>query len=354
MLYDNAQLTEVYAKAYRLTKRPLYRRIVDETLAYVMREMMSPEGAIYSSQDAETHHEEGRSYVWTDKELAEALPDKIELALARRVFGAGDTPNFEGKYHILTMRTPLEDIAKELNLPDVQKRLAAVKEKLLKARDRREKPFLNTIALTAWSGLMIGGFAQAGRDLNEPKYIETAARAASFLLKHQKTADGRLLRTYGAQPGQPPRAQVNAYSEDYAFLCHGLLTLHDATGKQQWLDEARALTDTLIKHYGDKRGGFFFTANDHEKLFARSKDQYDGAHPAGNSMAARNLVRLWTKTGDQRYRDEAERSFKVFAGALKAYPSGLTAMAHALDLYVEAKQEKGKNKAEGNGKVHGR
>jgi uncharacterized protein YyaL (SSP411 family) len=329
MLYDNGQLAEIYARAYRVTKNPLYRRIVEETLAYVQREMMSPEGAFYSSQDAETHHEEGRFYVWTDKEIDAALPDKEENQLARKIFGADGPPNFEKEYHIFTLPRPLTE--------EQRPRVAAVKRKLFEARSKRERPMTNQIALTAWSGLMIAGFAEAGQALKTPAHVETAAKAASFVLAHQVTKEGRLLRTYGAQPGKAPMAQGPAYLEDYAFLVHGLLALHEASGDKKWLDQARSLTDVMIRLHGDKKaGGYYFTANDHEKLFARSKDQYDGATPSGNSMALYNLVRLWKKTGEERYRAEAEKGFKTFAGTLKASPAALTTMLLALNSYLDA------------------
>ncbi|MCI0379127.1 MAG: thioredoxin domain-containing protein [Gemmataceae bacterium] len=341
MLYDNAQLTEVYARAYRLTKKGHYKRILEETLAYVEREMMSPEGAFYSSQDAETHHEEGRFYVWTPKELAQALPDAKDLDFIKKVYG--QNPNFENKYHILHLaKTPFE-VAKDLGLSveDLHAKLKPLRKQLFDVREKRDKPFLNKIALTAWSGQMIAGFAEAGMALGEKKYVDTAVRAADFVLKLQRTKDNRLLRTYGAKPGETPKAAVPAYVEDYAFLVHGLLALHDATKDERWLKASRELTDAMIQHHGDpKAGGYYFTAHDHEKLFARSKDQYDGAQPSGNSIAARNLVRLWAKTGEEKYRAEADRVFRAFAGSLKAYPSGLTGLAFALDLYLEAKENK--------------
>jgi uncharacterized protein YyaL (SSP411 family) len=338
MLYDNAQLVELYALAFEHTKNPLYRRIAEETIAYVQRDMMSPEGALYSSQDAETHHEEGRSYVWTPKELDEALPDKDEAEFARAVFTDKGATNFEGKYIILTLPRSLAETAKDLGMPEAEflKKFRDVRGKLLAKRNEREQPFLNKIALTSWSGQMIAALAQAGRSLGEPKHIETAKKAAEFVLAHQKSKEGRLLRTYGAAPGQKPKAAVPGYLEDYAFLVHGLLNLYEATRDKRWLDESRALTDVMLKYHGDdKNGGFYFTASDHEKLFARAKDQHDGAQPSGNSMAARNLVRLWKLTGETRYRDEAERTFKTFAASLKSYGGGMTAMAIALDQFVE-------------------
>jgi uncharacterized protein YyaL (SSP411 family) len=338
MLYDNAQLCGIYAKAYRLTKKPLYRRIVAETLAYIEREMTSPEGAFYSSQDAETHHEEGRNYVWTPKELSDALPLKAELDFIKRVYVPENKLNFEDKYHILRWSKSPEELAKELKLtkPELFAKLDPLRKKLFDAREKRDKPFLNKISLTAWSGLMIAGYAEAGKTFDEPKYLQAAAKAAAFVLKHQLTKEGRLLRTYGAAPGKQPKAAVNGYLEDYAFLTHGLLSLHDATADKQWLEAARKLTDTMLEFHGDKKiGGFYYTAHDHEKLFARSKDQHDGVQPSGNSQAAHNLMRLAKLTGEERYEKEAERTFKFFAGSMKTYGPSLVTMAQALDVYVE-------------------
>jgi uncharacterized protein YyaL (SSP411 family) len=339
MLYDNAQLVSVYSRAYQLTKKPLYRRIVAETLAYVEREMRSPEGAFYSSQDAETHHEEGRSYVWTPAELADALPDAKELALIKKVYVPDGKLNFENKYHILRwQKAPAEPGAAHGvgGEEELWRQLEGPRQKLFAARQKRDQPFLNKIALTSWSGLMIAGYADAGRIFAEPKYVESAARAADFVLKHQLTDKGRLLRTYGAAPGQPAKAAVNGYVEDYASLAHGLLALHDATKDKKWLDAARKLTDTMLEFHGDKKaGGFYYTAHDHEKLFARSRDQYDGAIPSGNSLATLNLVRLAQRTGTASYRAEAERSFRFFAGSLKNYGPGLVTMALALDAYLD-------------------
>jgi uncharacterized protein YyaL (SSP411 family) len=214
---------------------------------------------------------------------------------------------------------------------------------LLESRLHRPQPFRDTKVLTGWNGQMIAGYAAAGQVLHEPKYLATATRAADFVLKNLRTNDGRLRRTYATRPGQGGEARLNAYLDDYAYLAHGLLCLHDATADRRWLDEARTLTDTMIQyHSDDKEGGFFYTSNDHEKLFARSKDQYDGVQPCGNSAAARNLVRLWNKTGDPRYRELAEKSFKAFAAPLKINPAALTAMAGALSLYLDdpAKQAK--------------
>jgi uncharacterized protein YyaL (SSP411 family) len=339
MLYDNAQLVEIYAAAYRATKKPLYRRVVQETLAFIAREMTSPEGVFYSALDADSDDEEGRYYVWTDGEIDAALKDKAQADLVKKVYGADAAPNFESKYHILVLLRPLADIARDMKLTEEQldERLAPARQKLLEARSRRTRPFLDTKVLTAWNGQMIAGYATAGVLLQEPKYVQTAARAAEFVLKTLRTKDGRLFRSYGAVPGRKAEARLGGYLDDYAYLVHGLLCLHEATGEKRWLTDARALTDRMVEFHGDtKVGGFFYTANDHEKLFARSKDQFDGAQPSGNSTAAHNLVRLWVKTGEGRYRELAEKTLKIFAGMLKTNPASMATMAEALAMYQQA------------------
>jgi uncharacterized protein YyaL (SSP411 family) len=343
MLYDNAQLLEVYARAYQLKPDALYRRIVKETMAFLRREMTSPEGAFYSALDAETEGEEGRFYVWTGKEIEDAVANKADADLVRKVYGLDAGANFEGKFHIFVLPRPAPETAKAVGLTEEQldARLAPVREKLFNVRSKRPRPSLDTKILTGWNGQMIAGLAVAGQVFKEPAYVETGIRAAEFILSRLRTKDGRLLRSFGAQPGKTGEAKINAYLDDYAYLVHGLLCLHDATVDNRWLDEAKSLTDTMVQYHRDpKTGGFFFTSSDHEKLFARVKDQYDSVQPSGNSQAAMNLVRLWTKTGDQRYRDLAEQTFKVFAGALKANPTGLTAMAHGVALYLDAQENK--------------
>jgi uncharacterized protein YyaL (SSP411 family) len=338
MLYDNAQLVEVYAHAFRLTKAPAARRVVKETLAFVARELTSPDGAFYSALDADADGEEGRFYVWTGAEIDAVLTGSGDADLFKRVYAADGQPNFEGKYHILLLPESLAARAKEMKLTEEQleARLAPLRQKLLEARAKRPRPALDTKVLTAWNGQMIAAYATAGRLLQEPKYVATANQAADFVLQNLRTKEGRLQRTYGAAPGQQAAARLTAYLDDYAFLVHGLLALREATGEAKRLEEARSLTDRMVQwHADEKNGGFFYTSHDHEKLFARAKDHYDGAQPSGNSVAAANLVRLWRLTGEQRYRALAEKTFKAFATELKSNPSGLTTMAEALANLLE-------------------
>jgi uncharacterized protein YyaL (SSP411 family) len=347
MLYDNAQLVSVYARAYQLTHNETYRRIVRETLAFIAREMTSPEGAFYAALDADSDGHEGLYYVWTPRQLEEALPDPNDVRMVRAVYGLEGPPNFEEKAHILTLPKPPQ-VATELKWSPEQlaSRLKSVRRKLLDTRERRVRPFLDTKVLTGWNGQMIAGYANAGRMTGEPAFIATAARAADFVLSHLRAPDGRLLRCYGARSGQPGEGRIQAYQDDYAFFVDGLLALYDASGERRWLEQAQALTERMLADFGDeKNGGFYSTTLDHEPLFARSKDQADSAQPAGNSIAARNLVRLWSRTGDTRYRDQAVKTFQAFVAPLRANPTSLTALAGALALYLNLEEGGGVHQA---------
>jgi uncharacterized protein YyaL (SSP411 family) len=338
MLYDNAQLVEVYAEAFRLTGKLLYRRVVQETLAFIEREMTSPQGAFYSALDADSSGGEGTFYVWTAADLEAALPVKSDAQWVKKVYGLERPPNFESQAYILLLPKPLGELARESKVAEdeMQARLAPLRQKLLERRASRPRPFLDTKILTGWNGQMIAGYALAGQVLNEPRYVASAVRAADFLLKQLRTPEGRLLRTYGARPGEGGSARLNGFLDDYAYLIHGLLCLHDATREPKWLNEARSLTDTMVKLFGDpETGGFFYTATDHEKLFARAKDQHDGAQPSGNSAAARNLVRLWIKTRDLHYHNLAERTLKAFAASIRSNGTSLTTMVETIALYLD-------------------
>jgi uncharacterized protein YyaL (SSP411 family) len=330
MLYDNAQLLEVYAQAYQRTKNPLYRRVMEETLDFVRQELTSKEGVFFTSLDADSEGREGRYYVWTTGELSTALKDDVaDLELVTNTYGAARANNFEDEFHILVLENPVAD-AKTARLQELRQRLLAV-------RAKRPRPSLDTKVLTSWNGLMIAGMAAAGKALEDPAAIEHATRAADFLLKTMKTPDGHLFHTYAAVPGEPAKPRVEGYLDDYTHLAHGLLTLHDVTGDARWLTEAKSLTDTMVSLFHDEAaGGFYFTAAEHELLFARMKDEHDGVQPCGNSQAAANLVRLWKKTGDDKYRQLAEETFRTFAASMQDEPRGMCTMTTALNEYLDA------------------
>lgn len=338
MLYDNAQLAELYSEAFAANPLPEYKRVVAETLGFVKREMTSPEGGFYSALDADSNAKEGEFYVWTEEELKKVLGNASDVALIKAVYGVG-VPNFEQKYHILRLPKPLAEIAKDQKLTEAEllARLEPLKKKLFDARAKRERPFLDTKIIAAWNGQMIAGYAKAGQVFKEKAYTDAAIKAADFILAKMRDKDGRLLRIYAAAPGEKPSARGNAFLDDYAYVIHGLLNLYDATNEKKWLDSAKELTDAAIKWYGDAaNGGFYFTPSDGEKLFARSKDSYDSVQPSGNSQMARNLLRLGLATKDDAYRDRGIRTVKTFALSMQTTPTSMPAMLRALDELLDA------------------
>jgi len=318
MLYDNGQLASVYSDAYAITGRAGLKRIVDEMLAFVLRELTDPGGAFYAALDAESEDEEGKFYRW-DKQEVLALLEPDEFALAAEIYGLDEPPNFEDHYYVLQLSAPLAETAKAKGLgeDELDQQLAPIRAKLLASRNKRPRPFTDTKILTSWNGLMIRGFADAGRNFEDQAYLDAAAKAADFVLAKLRTKDGRLLRTYSK--GQ---AKLNAYLNDYAFLVDGLIALHRATGDEQWLQTADELTEKQLELFWDQaHGGFYFTSGDHESLLARGRDPVDGAEPSGNSVAAENLVYLGEHLHRQEYLDKAKATIQYASGLLQRAPA---------------------------------
>ena len=296
MLYDNAQLARIYADAHRATGNPFYLRIATETLRYVQREMTSPEGGFYSSQDADSEGEEGKFFVWSADEVAALLGDDAPAFM--RAYDVTASGNFEG-HTILNLPRDLQVVAGELGLEEdaLQEILIRGRAMLFRAREQRVKPGRDEKIITAWNGLMLRAFATAAATSEDASFMATARASATFLLANLRR-DGRLLRTY-----KDGAAKLNGYLEDYAFLADGLLALYEAGGGSRWLQEARSLADTMIAHFADLEGGpFYSTSDDHERLITRPRDLYDNATPSGNSVAAEVLLRLAVHTGEEGYR----------------------------------------------------
>jgi hypothetical protein len=297
--------------------------------------MTDERGGFYSALDADSEGEEGKFYVWSRDEINQILGED-EAGLFCRVYNIQKEGNFSDEAtgemkgaNIPHLTRTLDEVAKGegTSLEELGSRLARHRRKLLERRSKRIWPHLDDKVLASWNGLMIGGFAHGGRHLNEPRYTAAAEKAADFILSAMRK-DGKLLRTY-----RDGEAKLSAYLDDYAFLADGLLELYEATGNKRWLDEARALMEALIKGYRDEAdGGFFFTAEDHEQLLARSKDPYDKAIPSGNGVAARVLIRLNRLTGQKRYLETARASFDSFLGLMQRAPRGTESLTLALAM----------------------
>ena len=319
MLYDNAQLLTVYANAYAATGAPLYARVAAETADWVRRDMQDARGGYYSTLDADSEHEEGKFYVWMPAEL-DALLTPEESRIAKVAYGLDQPPNFEGKHWHLRAAAP----AAEADTTT----LANARAKLLAAREKRVWPGRDDKLLVSWNGLMIGAMARAARVLGRADLAESATRAVDFI-RAELWSEGRLKATY-----KDGRARLAGYLDDYAFLAHGLLELLQCRWRSSDLTFACELVDVLLAHFADERGGFFFTADDHEQLIHKPKPFTDEAVPAGNGVAAVTLVQLGHLLGEQRYLDAAEATVRAGLHAIDRYPEGHATLLRALDELV--------------------
>jgi uncharacterized protein YyaL (SSP411 family) len=336
MLYDNALLPPAYLEAYQATGNIFYREVVEETLAYVLREMTSPEGPFYSTQDADSEGVEGKFFVWSAAEIEQVLGPEVAKTFAA-VYDVTADGNWEG-HNILNRSRTYEQEARLLKMPeaDLRRLLDEAKTKLLAVRSRRVWPGRDDKVLTSWNGLMIAAFARAYQVLEKPEFLQAATRAADFLLQRMRTPTGLLLRTYGA--GSEPK--LNGYLEDYAFLIDGLIDLYEASFDPRWIEDALALTGTMIEQCWDSAaGGFFYTGKDHEALIARTKDPHDSSTPSGNAVAATALLRLAKLTGRRDLYDKAVETMQAFRSVLESSPMAAGQMLLALDFHLGPVQE---------------
>ena len=334
MLYDNALLARVYLHGWQQLGRDRYRRVCEETLDWMLREMRGPEGGFYSALDADSEGEEGKFYVWTPAEIEEVLaadPNCIrfppqQVGNLMQFWGVTEAGNFEGA-NILHLAEGAGAAEPE--------GLAEARRALYEARSRRVWPGLDDKRLTSWNALAIAALADAGAVLGRDDYLEAARACATFLLEQLREGGGNLLRTY-----KDGRAHLNAYLEDHAFLLEGLLTLYEASFETRWFTEARALAETMIERFGDPvRGGFYSTSADHEELIARRKEVGDHPIPSGNSSASLGLLRLAALTGERRYEEAGGGAFALFGEPAVDHPDAFAHLLRALDFHLSPTRE---------------
>ncbi|HIA03040.1 MAG TPA: thioredoxin domain-containing protein, partial [Myxococcales bacterium] len=334
MLYDNGQLAVTLLDLFQITKNPRYSKTAQDILDYVIREMRDPTGALWSATDADSEGEEGTFFVWTPAEITQVLGAE-RGNIANRYWGVTARGNFEHK-NILHLPRKDAQVATELGIT-VKKLLSeieAAKKQLYAHRKKRIPPLTDDKVLTAWNGLMISALARGAFVLGISKYADTARTAADFILKNMRKQN-RLLRTW--RNGQ---AKYTAYLEDYAFFAQGLLDLYEATGEVRWLKQAAELQSIQNTFYLDtQQGGYYQSSHDAEQLLTRDKPTYDGAQPSGNSIAARNLLRLWEYTGKDSLRQSAEQTFKWCASWIQRGGTAVPAMLSALDHYHQTTRQ---------------
>jgi len=321
MLYDNAQLVQLYSKAYKITKNEWYKEVVEITLKFIAEEMTDASGAFYSALDADSEDENGRKeegvyYVWTKENLKAILGDEYDL------FSTYYNINTYGKWEVdnyVFIRTKSQDsLAKDLNIPkeELQERIAKGTSKLKKAKSDRKKPGLDDKSLTSWNALMMSGYTEAYKAFGNKKYLEAAEKNANFILNNQLQKNGRLFHNY-----KKGNSTINGYLEDYAFSISAFLDLYESTFKSKYLELAGDLIEIAEEDFQDSASGlYFFSSIKDRKLVTKTIEISDNVIPASNSEMAKNLFRFGKLTGDVKYVRKAEKMLQTILDKIPEYP----------------------------------
>ena len=336
MLYDNAQLADVYLDAWRATGKDFYRRVAVETLDYILDDMTSPGGGFYSARDADSEGEEGKFYVWSKEEIGKVLGEE-DAEVFNQVYDVSDEGNFEG-HNILFLPKPIDEVASKLetSTDDLLARLERTKQKLLKIRSKRVPPLRDDKILTDWNALMVSAFANGAQTLGEERFVEAARRAGRFLLDELRDDKGRLFHVTGGSEGKG-EARVPGFLPDYSYTIDALIDLYEMDFDPDWLAAATELAGVMIDEFSDTEGGGFYMTADPAKtkdtgddLILRPKRWFDASVPSGASIAALALLRLSKLSEDgDKWRDAAESTLTAAAASLENAPTGTLAMAIA-------------------------
>jgi len=329
MLYDNSQLARVYLHAWQIGGDSAHRRVVEETLDWVRREMTHPQGGFFSTLDADSEGEEGKFYVWSLDEFRDVLGADADLVAA--TYDVSTRGNWED-VNVLRRLKDLDVLAyqHDASTSEIQAAADGALPRLFDRRAGRIRPGLDDKIITAWNGLMIAAFAEAARALDRDDYAAVATAAAEFCTTELWRDGARLWRTW-----KDGRARFNAYLEDYACLAEGLLELYQTTFDERWFVAARQLSDAMLQHFQDPEGGFFDTSDDHEQLVTRPKNVQDNATPSGGSMAVTVLGQMHALTGEARYLDAAEKSLTEVGPGAASYPTAFAQWFSAADFLVD-------------------
>jgi uncharacterized protein YyaL (SSP411 family) len=334
MLYDNAMLARVYTLAHRAFSNSNFARVARETLDYILREMTPDGGGFFAAQDADSEGEEGTFYLWNPMSLQEAVGRESAPIVAAR-FGITPSGNFEGGQTVLSAVRNASELAREFGRPEseIEKILEEARRRMYEARARRVWPGTDTKLLTDWTSLAIAAFALASRVLKEPRY-ETAARQAADRVLGQCRRGTELFHL-----SRDGTRQISGFASDYANFIEALLDLYEATFEAKYFRAALELQRAFEERFADPRGGYAMTSSGHEGLILRPREVFDGATPSSNSVAAMNLLRLSSFTGDAAYRDRAENVLSTFFGYLERIPTALPRLLNAVDYLCDLPRE---------------
>jgi hypothetical protein len=322
MLYDQAMLLMAYTEAYQATGKQEYRKTGEEIIAYVLRDLASPDGGFYSAEDADSDGEEGKFYVWDVEELEKILTDE-EFEQVIKHYNVRPEGNYLEEATQQKTGKNILHMKKEQSENSV---LVGAKNTLFEAREMRPRPLLDDKVLTDWNGLMVVALCKAGRAFHVKEYIEEAVRSAEFIIGKMWDG-GTLLHRY-----RENEAEIAGFLNDYAFMTWALIELYQATYEKRYLDTARELNDMMLLKFSDANGGLFFTSEDSEILLTRRKEIYDGAIPSGNSVAFYNLLRLSRLTGENKLEDEAKKLSRYFSSSVLGAPHAYSMFLSGLDF----------------------
>ena len=331
MLYDQALLLMACTDAYQITGLEEFRQTAGEVVAYVTRDLASPEGMFCSAEDADSAGGEGLFYLWTAPEIDNIL-DGQEAGLAKLVFTIGEDGNFGGNgnsgLNILYRTTNYRELAIRLNVPEQElaERIRRIKTAMVEARGKRPRPFRDDKVLADWNSLFIGALARAAFVFDNTGYLAVATAAMDSLLDRMRTSSGGLLHRY-----RDGEAGIPAFGSDYACAISALIRLYGAGFDPRHLRTARELQDYFSLHFSDAGGGFFSVSDESEQLPVRKKEIYDGAIPSCNSTALENLLMLASLTGEEKFRDLADASIRVFTAEVRRSPAAYSYFLCALD-----------------------
>jgi len=341
MLYDNGQLVSLYADAYKLTKNPLYKEVIEKTLQFVSRELLNNENGFYSALDADSldrngHLEEGAFYVWNQSDLEKIITE--DFPLFSQVFNINEFGYWENNNYVLIQNQDLETIAKsnKINPNDLQTKKKNWEKLLFDEREKRSKPRLDDKSLTSWNALMLKGYIDAFKALGDEKYLETALKNANFIIDKLLLPDGNLLHNYKNE-----NANINGYLEDYCFVIEAFISLYEVTIDEKWLRISKQLTDYCFDHFYDEAALFFsFTSKKDDPLIATHYETEDNVIPASNSVMANNLFHLSVYFQNQYYESICMKMLKKIIPNID-YPSAYSNWLNVLLNYSEQQKELG-------------
>ncbi len=325
MLYDNALLASLYADAFRHWGTQTYAQVTRETLDYILLQMTDPSGAFYSTEDADSEGEEGKFYVWQPSEVEQVLgvPRAAEFCAIYDITAKG---NFEG-HSILNLPRPIAEHAKTKSISEseLRERLLEDRAKLFAHRAKRVRPSLDDKVIVSWNALMITAMVKGYRAVGDDRYLQAAVKCANFIKTEMRRDDGRLYHSW-----RQGKATFDAYLDDYSYLIDALAELVQVHGDAELLTWAKELAGLMQSNFADPAGGFFYTADDHEQLIARSKDMADNSVPSGNAMAASGLLALGRLTDDTNLLDAAQKTLQACSGVIAGSPQAAGQSLRAL------------------------